>query len=66
MIDGMLLLWYVLTAGSLIFLIWDLLTNTPTTWVMKLAWILVVLYTGPVGLFIFLVSCRQPLPGTHD
>ncbi|MGD9890281.1 MAG: DUF4396 domain-containing protein [Dehalococcoidia bacterium] len=66
MIDGMLLLWYILTAGSLVFLVWDLQTNTPATWVMKLAWILVVLYTGPIGLFIFLLSCRQPLPGTHD
>ena len=33
---------------------------------MKLAWFLVVLYTGPIGLFIYLLSCRQPLPGTHD
>ncbi len=33
---------------------------------MKLAWALVVLYTGPIGLFIYLLSCRQPLPGTHD
>lgn len=66
MIDGILLLWYILTAGSLLFIVWDLHTNTPVTWVMKLAWILVVLYTGPVGLFIYLLACRQPLPGTHD
>jgi hypothetical protein len=65
-IAGMLLVWYVLTAGALLFLIWDLWTNTPTSWVMRLAWILVVAYTGPVGLFIYLLSCRQPLPGTHD
>src|SRR3990172_7227978 len=49
MINGMLLLWYLLTAGSLIFLIWDLCHNTPAMWVMKLAWILIVLYTGPIG-----------------
>lgn len=48
------------------FLLWDLFTNTPTMWVMKLAWILIILYTGPLGLFIYLVSCRQPIPGTHD
>lgn len=66
MISGILLLWYILTAGSLLFLIWDLQTNTPVTWVMKLAWVLIVLYTGPIGLFIFLLSCRQPLPGTHE
>ena len=66
MISGMLLLWYILTAGSLIFLIWDLSHNTPTMGVMKLAWVLIVLYTGAIGLFIYLLSCRQPMPGTHD
>jgi hypothetical protein len=66
MINGMLIVWYVLTAGSLVFIIWDLFTNTPTLGVMKLAWILIILYTGPVGLFIYLLSCRQPMPGTHD
>ncbi len=66
MILGGLTIWYILTAGALIFLIWDFLTNTPTGTVMKLAWILVVIYTGPIGLFIYLLSCRQPLPNTHD
>jgi len=33
---------------------------------MKLAWVLVILYTGPIGLLIYLLSCRQPMPGTHD
>lgn len=65
-LDGMLILWYILTAGSMLFLIWDLFTNTPTTKLMKLAWILVVLYTGPIGLLIYLLSCRQPLPHMHD
>lgn len=65
-IEGMLTVWYLLTAGSMVILIWDLLTNTPAGRVMKLAWILVVIYTGPIGLLIYLLSCRQPLPGTHD
>ncbi|MEM7144517.1 MAG: DUF4396 domain-containing protein [Verrucomicrobiota bacterium] len=64
--EGALILWYVLVGGSLVVLVWDLATNTPTGGVMKLAWVLVVLYTGPVGLVLFLLSCRQPLPGTHD
>ena len=65
-IEGAMAVWYLLTGASLVFLVWDLLTNTPTGRVMKLAWVLVVIYTGPVGLFIYLLSCRQPLPGTHD
>lgn len=66
MTGGALVLWYILTAASLVFLIYDLETNTPAQWVMKLAWILIVLYTGPLGLFIYMLSCREPLPGTHD
>ena len=65
MIEGMLIIWYLLTAGALIFLVYDMATNTPLLGVMKLAWILIILYTGPIGLFIYLLSCRQPMPGTH-
>ena len=66
MTGGALALWYALTGASLVFLIYDLETNTPSMRVMKLAWILIVLYTGPLGLFIYMLSCRQPMPGTHD
>ncbi len=66
MLDGVLLLWFLLTLGSLIFVVWDQATNTPSVGVMKLAWVLVILYTGPVGLFVYLLSCRQPLPDSHD
>lgn len=62
----MLTIWYLLTAGSVAFLVWDLLTNTPASRVMKLAWVLVVVYTGPLGLFVYMLTCRQPLPGLHD
>lgn len=34
--------------------------------IMTLGWVLVILYTGPLGVFIYLISCRQPMPGTHD
>jgi hypothetical protein len=33
--------------------------------VQKLAWILVTAYTGPVGLFFYLLACRNPGPGLH-
>ncbi len=66
MIDGVLLLWFLLTAGSLIFVVWDQFTNTPSMRIMTLAWALVILYTGPLGLFLYLLSCRQPMKDTHD
>lgn len=66
MLTGILILWFVLTFLSLVFIIYDLLLVTPAPWVMKIAWVLVVLYTGPLGLFIYLLSCREHIPGTHD
>ena len=66
MLEGAILVWFVLTGGSLLFLTWDLLTNSPVSWVQKLAWFLVVAYMGPVGLVVFLVACRRPFPGGHD
>ena len=66
MLAGIITLWFLLTAGSLLFVIGDSLNNTPTSWVQKLAWILVVAYTGPVGLFVYMLACRSPGPGMHD
>jgi len=66
MIEGALTVWYLLTAASIAFMLYDLATNTPAMDVMKVAWVLITLYLGPIGLFIYLLSCRQPLPGTHD
>lgn len=66
MLTGAMIVWLVLAAPSLVFVIWDMATNTPVSWVQKLAWILVTLYTGPVGLVVFLLSCRSPGEGMHD
>lgn len=66
MLDGAMLVWFALAIASLIFVIWDSLTNAPTSWVQRLAWILVVVYTGVVGLVLYLLACRRPFPGGHD
>ncbi|MCI0598254.1 MAG: DUF4396 domain-containing protein [Beijerinckiaceae bacterium] len=66
MVEGALAVWHLLTAASIAFMVYDLATNTPAMGVMKAAWILITLYLGPIGLFIYLLSCRQPMPGTHD
>lgn len=64
--DGAIILWFVLTLLSLIYIVYDLVYTTPAPAVVKLAWVLVILYTGPLGMFVYLVSCREPLPGTHE
>ena len=66
MLEGVMLLWFVLVGFSLLFVLFDTLTNTPISWVQKLAWILVTFYTGPVGLFLYLLACRNPGQGLHD
>ena len=58
--------WFGLTLLSAAYVAWDLFTRTPEMKVMKWGWVLVTLYTGPVGLLIYWFSCREPSPGTHE
>jgi hypothetical protein len=64
-LDGALRLWFVLTALSVGILGTDVARTPAIATVMKWGWVLVVAYTGPVGLVIYLLSCREPLPGQH-
>ncbi|QNE42258.1 DUF4396 domain-containing protein (plasmid) [Hymenobacter sp. NBH84] len=64
--DWLLWLWFALTALSVAYVAWDLFTSTPEMKVMKWGWVLVTLYTGPVGLLVYWFSCREPSPGTHE
>ncbi len=66
MLQGAMLVWFVLTGLSVLFVIWDSLTNGVTSWVQRTAWILVTVYTGPVGAFFYILACRRPFPGGHD
>ncbi|MBW2646543.1 MAG: hypothetical protein JRE23_10250, partial [Deltaproteobacteria bacterium] len=53
--------WFLLAAGSLVVLIWDLVRGTRAPWEMRLVWVLVVALFGPLGLMAYLYSYRQPL-----
>lgn len=64
--EYVLWIWFALTALSVVYVAWDLFTSTPEMKVMKWGWVLVMLYTGPVGLLIYWFSCREPSPGTHE
>lgn len=66
MLDGAMIVWFALTTGSIVFVVWDSIFNGVTSWVQRIAWILVTIYTGPVGAFFYLLACRRPLPGAHD
>lgn len=65
MLDGVMLLWFVLAALSLLFVAIDI-RNTPEAPVMKWGFVLVTAYTGVVGAFLYVLGCREPLPGLHE
>jgi hypothetical protein len=60
-----MLLWYLLAAASLLFVAIDIRT-TPESPVMKWGFVLLTAYTGVIGGFLFVLGCREPLPGTHE
>ncbi|MEZ5826860.1 MAG: DUF4396 domain-containing protein [Hyphomicrobiales bacterium] len=65
LIDGVMLLWFLLTALSVIFVAIDI-RSTPEHPVMKWAFILFTAYAGPIGAFLYVLGCREPLPGLHE
>ena len=65
-IDLILIGWFGLTAFSVAYVAWDAYRRNPELTVMKLGWVLVTLYTGPVGLTVYVLSCKEPFPGSHE
>jgi len=65
-VDVVLLVWFALTAVSVAYVAWDAWRNNPELTVMKWGWILVTGYTGPVGLYLYVLSCKEPFPGAHE
>src|SRR6516165_2275818 len=65
MLDGVMLLWFLLTAVALLFVAVDI-RSTPESPVLKWAFLLVTAYTGVVGAFLYVLGCREPLPGLHE
>jgi len=66
MLDGAMIVWFALTAGGVGLLAVHLpLAVTYVVVFLTGAWLFTA-YTGPVGLFFYLLACRRPLAGTHD
>lgn len=65
MLDGVMLLWFVLTALSLAFVAIDI-RSTPASPVLKWGFLLLTAYVGPIGAFLYVWGCREPLPGLHE
>ena len=65
-IDGALVVWFALTALTTAYVAWDAFTRNPEMRVMRWGWLLVTLYTGPVGAALYVLSCQEPAPGGHE
>ena len=65
MLSGVILLWLILTALSVAFVATDI-RSTPESAVLKWAFVLITAYTGPFGAFLYVLGCREPLPGLHE
>ncbi len=65
MFNGVMLVWFLLTALSLLFVVVDI-RATPESPVLKWGFILLTAYTGPLGAFLYVLGCREPLPGLHE
>ncbi|HGG03971.1 MAG TPA: DUF4396 domain-containing protein [Aliiroseovarius sp.] len=64
MSDGILIAWFTLTALSLAFVVVDI-PKTPEATVLKWAFVILTVFSGPFGAFFYVLGCREPLKGTH-
>lgn len=65
MLPGVILLWAILTAASVVYVALDI-RSTPESPVLKAAFVIITLFIGPAGAFLYVLGCREPLPGLHE
>ena len=65
-IDWFLVVWFVLAAGCAGYVAYDQFKGNPEPAVMKWGFVLVTLYMGPLGLLLYVMSDKEPQPGTHE
>lgn len=65
MLEGVMLLWFIQVAIATVFVAVDIRT-TPEATVMKWGFVVITLFSGLFGALLYVLSCREPLPGTHE
>jgi FtsP/CotA-like multicopper oxidase with cupredoxin domain len=65
-IDVFLAVWFVVALASALYVGVDQYRNNPEPLVMKWGFILVTLYTGPLGLLLYVLADKEPRPGEHE
>jgi Domain of unknown function (DUF4396) len=64
MLESIMMLWFVLTAMSALYVAIDI-RHTPEHPVLKWAFILFTLYAGPIGALLYVFGCRKHTPEEH-
>ena len=65
--DSWVWAWLALCALSTVYVTWDNFgRGNPEPAVMRFGWVLVTLYMGPVGAALYVLSDKEPAPGTHE
>jgi hypothetical protein len=64
--DAIWATWIVFAVASAGYVAYDAFTQNPELTVMKWGWVLVTLYIGPIGAALYVLSCKEPSPGTHE
>lgn len=64
-IDSVLIVWFILTALSVVYVAYDAYRNNPELKVMRWGWILVTAYTGVIGASLYVLSCKPPIVKDH-
>jgi hypothetical protein len=65
--DWILYAWFACAALSTAYVAWDnFVRKNPEETVMKWGWVLITLYLGPIGAALYVLTDREPAPGTHE
>ena len=65
-IDIFVYAWLILSLTSAAYVAWDQFHGNPEPAVMKWGFVLVTLYTGPIGLLLYVMADKEPIPGKHE
>src|SRR5882672_115254 len=65
-VDYFLVAWFILAFACAAYVAIDQYRNNPEPVVMKWGFILVTLYTGPIGLLLYVLADKEPRPGEHE
>src|SRR5665811_363078 len=63
--SGAMLVWFVLSGLSVAFISIDI-RSTPAHPVLKWAFVILALFTGPLAAIFYVLGCREPLKETHE